>query len=251
MDPDTDIGGSQQKFPATSYSAIIAVRSEDREVRARAFETILRSYWKPVYKYIRVKWRATNENAKDLTQGFFAEAFAKEHFGAYDAQKARFQTFLRTCLDGFIANQQKGELRLKRGGGFEHISLDFVTAEQELGFQNSVEELSPEEFFYREWVRDLFATSVEVLRTRLEGSDRHLNFQLFERYDLGDHESETKPSYASLAYDFGIDTNTVNNRLAAARREFRNVVLETLRKLTATEEEYEDEVRRLLGVELK
>ena len=250
-DPDTQIGGHRQKFPPTSHSAIIAARSEDHEIRQRGFDTILKNYWKPVYKYIRVKWHSTNEDAKDLTQGFFVDAFEKNHFASYDARKASFQTFLRTCLDGFIANQRKSESRLKRGGKLNHVSLDFVSAEEEISLQSSAEALSAEDFFYQEWVRNLFSSSVDTLRKRLESSGRAMNFQLFEKYDLADAEAGTKPSYASLAYDFAVDTNTVNNRLSAARREFRNVVLETLREITATDEEFRNEARALLGIELK
>ncbi len=133
MDPDTDIGGAQHRFPVTNQSAIVLARSADQVVRQRAFETILASYWKPVYKYVRLKWQVNNEDAKDLTQGFFANAFEKNHFANYDAAKASFQTFLRTCLDGFVANERKAGTRIKRGGDVEHFQLDFVTAEDEFG----------------------------------------------------------------------------------------------------------------------
>src|SRR4030095_14753896 len=131
-DPDTDIGGPLRNFPETNRSAIVAVRSEEPQVRQRAMGEILDSYWKPVYKYIRIKWSAGNEDAKDLTQGFFGNAFEKNYFAEYDPAKASFQTFLRTCVDGFVANQPKSELRLKRGGGLEHVSLDFQGADNEL-----------------------------------------------------------------------------------------------------------------------
>ncbi|HEX6285565.1 MAG TPA: hypothetical protein VFZ71_11855, partial [Pyrinomonadaceae bacterium] len=103
----------------TNQSAIVLARSADDDVRQRALETIFASYWKPVYKYVRLKFRAGNEDAKDLTQGFFANAFEKNHFANYDAGKASFQTFLRTCLDGFVANERKAGMRIKRGGGIE------------------------------------------------------------------------------------------------------------------------------------
>jgi hypothetical protein len=80
IDPDTDIGGALHRFPETNQSAIVRARSTDQVVRQRGFETILASYWKPVYKYVRLKWQANNEDAKDLTQGFFANAFEKNHF---------------------------------------------------------------------------------------------------------------------------------------------------------------------------
>jgi len=249
MDQDTDIGGPQRRFPVTNHSAIVAARSEDHEVRRRAFETILASYWKPVYKYIRIKWQANNEDAKDLTQGFFADAFEKSHFAVYDATKASFQTFLRTCLDGFLSNQKKAESRLKRGGGASHFSLDFINAEDELALHSQVSDMTGEEYFHREWVRSLFTLAIETLRQRYVDSGRSVHFKLFESYDLVDDNSETKTSYASLAQQFDLPTTAVNNYLAATRRDFRKVLLEKLREITATEEEFRKEARALLGVE--
>jgi len=249
MDPDTDIGGAQQRFPVTNQSAIAAARSEDHVVRQRAFDTILTSYWKPAYKYIRLKWQANNEDAKDLTQGFFANVFEKNHFANYDARKASFQTFLRTCLDGFVANERKARKRLKRGGDANHFQLDFLSAEDELAMQTS-SDLSPEDYFHREWVRWMFTMSVDALRERCEASGRKIHFQLFEAYDLHD-DPDSSVSYASLAKTFELEPATVNNYLAATRREFRRIVLDKLREITATDEEYRNEARSLLGVDVK
>jgi RNA polymerase sigma factor (sigma-70 family) len=225
IDPDTDIGGLLHKFPVTNHSAIVAARSDDEIIRRRAFDTILNSYWKPVYKYVRLKWQASNEDAKDLTQGFFANAFEKNHFASYDAAKASFQTFLRTCLDGFVANERKAGQRLKRGGDMDHYQLDFAAAEDELAAHATASTLTPEEFFHREWVRSMFTIAVEAFRQRCIESGRLVHFQIFERYDLNDDNV----SYASLANEFGLDVSTVNNYLAAARRDFRRIVLEKMR----------------------
>jgi len=250
MDPDTDIGGAQQRFPVTNQSAIAAARSDDHVVRQRAFDTILTSYWKPVYKYIRLKWQANNEDAKDLTQGFFANAFEKNHFANYDARKASFQTFLRTCLDGFVANEKKAGNRLKRGGDVNHFQLDFLSAEDEIAMQAmQANDLNAEDYFHREWVRWMFTMSVDTLRQRYEASGRQVHFQLFEAYDLND--DDTSVSYASLAETFALEPATVNNYLAATRRDFRRIVLDKLREITATDEEFRTEARSLLGVDVK
>jgi len=249
MDPDTDIGGAQQRFPVTNQSAIAAARSDDHVVRQRAFDTILTSYWKPAYKYIRLKWQANNEDAKDLTQGFFANAFEKNHFANYDARKASFQTFLRTCLDGFVANERKAGRRLKRGGDLDHYQLDFTTAENELAAHAAASTLSAEDYFHREWVRWMFTLAVEAFRRHCDDAGRGIHFQLFERYDLNDDDKQV--SYASLAKEFGLEPATVNNYLAAARRDFRQIVLEKLREITATDEEFRTEARSLLGVDVK
>ena len=249
MDPDTDIGGPLHKFPVTNHSAIANARSDDQVTRQRALDVILTSYWKPVYKYIRLKWQANNEDAKDLTQAFFANAFEKDHFARYDAGKASFQTFLRTCLDGFVANERKAGSRLKRGGDIDHYSLDFAAAEDEHASHAVSSTLNPEDYFHREWVRWMFTLAVDAFRQRCLDSDRMVRFQLFERYDLNDDDREV--SYASLGQEFGLEPATVNNYLAAARRDFRRIVLEKLREITATDEEFRTEGRSLLGVDVK
>ena len=72
---------------------------------------------------------ARPEDAQDLTQDFFARVFEREYLARYDASKARFRTFVRTCLDGFVANHDKAAARLKRGGGFAVTHLDFAKAD--------------------------------------------------------------------------------------------------------------------------
>lgn len=248
-DPDTNIGGPVRNFPKTRNSAIVAVRSEDPQERQHAFDAILESYWKPVYKYIRIKWRANNEDGKDLTQGFFANVFEKNHLANYDSSKASFQTFLRTCVDGYVANQHKAQQRLKRGGGVETFSLDFSGAETELTLHPPATNLSPEEYFQREWTRNLFSLALENLRLNYAQSGNAIRFQIFESYDLED--SPEKISYSSLAERFGLTTTTVNNHLAAARRDFRKILLEKLRQLTASDEEFRIAARELFGIDFK
>jgi hypothetical protein len=110
-------------------------------------------------------------------------------------------------------------------------------------------DLSPEDYFHREWVRWMFTLAVGTLRARCEESGRSVHFQLFERYDLSDDNRDI--SYSSLGQEFGLDATTVNNYLAATRRDFRRIVIEKLREITATEEEFRNEARSLLGVEVK
>lgn len=253
MNHDTDIGGAGSRFPETQHSAIIAARSDNLEVRQRAFATIVESYWKPAYKYIRIKWQASNEDAKDLTQGFFTTAFEKRYFDNYDATIASFQTFIRTCLDRYVSNQKKSAERLKRGGDVAHLSLDFGEAENELFFQQNVSEITPEDFFHHEFVRSLFALALERLKQHYAAKGSEIYFQIFELYDLthDDQPSSTgKSSYASLAEKFGLTSVQVTNYLAATRRQFRRIILGRLRELTTSEEEFRREARVLLGVKI-
>jgi DNA-directed RNA polymerase specialized sigma24 family protein len=244
---ETVIGGSGDRFPATQWSAIAALSSATGEERTRAFSVVIETYWKPVYKYVRLKWGKTNEDAKDLTQGFFAVAMEKDFFKNYEPAKARFRTFLRTCLDGFIANENKAAGRLKRGGGARMLPLDFDGAENELRNVTLPADGAPDDYFDREWIRSLFGLAVHELEEFCKSTGKNVHFQLFAKYDLND-EAGKRPTYETLAGEFGISVTDATNYLAFARREFRAVVLQKLRELTASDEEFRDEARRLLGV---
>jgi RNA polymerase sigma factor (sigma-70 family) len=211
-----------------------------------AFATIIETYWKPVYKYLRLKWHLDPESAADLTQDFFANALEKDVLGRFDPERARFRTYLRMCVDGFASNVKKAESRLKRGGGRSLVGLDFQSAEGEIIRHEPSVQADVDELFYQEWVRALFQLAVDDLRAWAHESGRDVMFAAFERYDLADPSGE-RPTYAVLARELGLTATTVTNHLAAMRRQFRRHVLERLRDLTTSDEEFEAEARRLLG----
>jgi RNA polymerase sigma factor (sigma-70 family) len=233
-------------FPPTRLSVVARTRSPDEETRRLAFAAIIEAYWKPVYKYLRLKWQLDPDQAADLTQEFFAATLEKDVLGRFDPERARFRTYLRLCVDGFASNARKAERRLKRGGGVTPVSLDFETAEGEIVRYEPAVPADVDELFYREWVRALFQRAVEELRAWADNSGRETMFAVFERYDLAE-SPEDRPTYAALARDLGITPTTVTNHLAAMRRQFRRVVLDRLRDLTTTDEEFEAEAKRLLG----
>ena len=233
-------------FPATRLSVVERTRSGDEETRRIALATIVDAYWKPAYKYLRLKWSLDAEAAADLTQEFFASALEKEVVEKYDPARARFRTYLRLCLDGFASNARKAERRLKRGGGVTLVPLDFETAEGEMATHEPAVDADVDELFYREWVRALLERSVADLKLHAEKLGRPQMFAVFERYDLI-AELDTRPTYTDIARELSLTAATVTNHLAAMRRQFRTIVLERLRELTSSEEEWEAEAARLLG----
>jgi len=231
-------------FPVTRHSIVAAIRSDRTEVRRAAFDALTNAYWKPVFKYVRLKWHASPDEAADLTQAFFLRAFEKDFFASFDPGRARFRTFLRTCLDRFVANARQAEGRLKRGGGAVVVPIDLPEAERELELQarNAVTDFDA--FFHREWLRRLFAAAASRLHDACAARGRPQRFAMFEQYDLAADEGE-RPSYGELARRFGVSATDVTNELAAARREFRRLVLAALRDQCATDEEFAAESRAL------
>ena len=228
MTQDTAIGGPYQRFPETRHSAIRGLLDDDANLRRQSYDIEIAAYWKPVYKYLRLRWKQSNEQAKDLTQAFFTAAMETDTLTRYDPARATFRTYLRTCLDSFLLNAWKHETRLKR------------IAQPDIAWPAQPPE-SIEEIFHREWVRSLFEMALADIRSR------DLPFRVFEAYDLSDKDS--RPSYNELAILFGITPATVTNYLAAMRRDLRKSVLAKLRELTATDREFRSEARALLGIE--
>jgi hypothetical protein len=64
-------------------------------------------------------------------------------------------------------------------------------------------------------------------------------------YDLD--PAERQPTYADIAAELLIPVTSVTNHLSASRRRFRQIAMEKLRQLTATDREYRSEVRAIFG----
>ena len=244
MTVDTSIGGPCFRFPQTQRSVIADLRSADATFRSSAYEKVVAAYWKPAYKHVRLRWRTSNEDAKDLVQGFFTSALDKAFFHDFDPGRATFRTYLRTCLDRFVAKENQSARRMKRGGGITLVSLDFESAERELALATP----AVEDCFHKEWVRNLFDLAVAALRQRCESEGRQLPFRVFERYDLT--ATDERITYDQVAREFGVPPTAVTNYLAAMRRALRRIVLENLRQITSGEVEFRREARALLGIEV-
>jgi RNA polymerase sigma factor (sigma-70 family) len=227
MDKDTAIGGPQGRFPSTQASLLEAAAAG---LPSEALDRVIALYWKPVYRYIRLKFGKNNEDAKDLTQGFFTAGLERGFFARFDPSKASFRTYLRMAVERFAASQHAAANRQKRGGNieFEPVEEQAITAE------------SPEQMFEREWQRQLFSLALDDLRAHCEQCGKQLQFGIFEAYDLAAGE---RPSYAALAARHGIAETAVTNYLAWARRMLRAFVTARLRGVTSGEEELRREMR--------
>jgi RNA polymerase sigma factor (sigma-70 family) len=234
-------------FPVTRQSVVRDLASIDPEARAAAYDALARSYWRPVYLYVRRRWARDAEDARDLTQEFFARAFEREYLERYDPARARFRTFVRTCLDGFLANQHKAATRLKRGGAFVVTAVDFAAADADLAASAPGDDSDPERWFHREWVRGLFGDALRSLEQRCRDAGHERAFRIFQRYDVDG--AAPRETYAAIAAELDMRVTDVTNELAWARRAFREIVLDALRRVCASDDEFRAEARDLFGAD--
>ena len=236
-------------FPPTRRSVVQALASAEAVVRERAFNTLATIYWKPVYKYIRLRYSLPHEDSEDLTQDFFRLSFEKDWLVRYNPQRARFRTFLRTCVDRLVSNWRRAERSEKRGGMIEFVAMDFAEAERE--FLDAAPPADAEAYFQHEWVRSVFEHAIALLRAECIDHGREQSYTLFIRYDVEPSRTDVRPSYAELAREFSLPETQITNFLAFARRRFRHYVLQAVAELTGSDEEYVEAVSELLGVTLR
>jgi len=232
-------------FPPTRWSALSAAASELPERRRLGVARIAETYWRPLYVYLRVKYRLAAADAQDALQGFLAELWDGPALASFDPARARFRTFIRVCLDHWYANLRRAERAAKRGGRTEQISIDFAGADALVDAMERRESDEPEACYEQEWIRALYEIAVDTTRRQYADAGKSTDFEMFDRYAL----SGERLSYDDLARDAKLPVTTVTNRLAAVRRDLRRAVLEQLRELTASEEEFRAEAERVLGVE--
>lgn len=244
--PSGTVGSGSSPFPPTQLSAVIGLKSADGGERERSLERVLVAYWRPVYAYLRLRWRKSPEDAEDTTQSFFLRAIDQGTFGAYDPQRSKFRTFLRVCLDRFAIQNRRADRAEKRGGHARQIPLDFASAETSIDARGEAQ-IDPEQLFEREWTRHTMARAAEILRQECTEKRRLEHFRAFERFYLLEADGAGPPSYAAIADALGISVTDVTNRLKYARREYRRIVLTLLRDAAGSDEELEDDARSVLG----
>jgi hypothetical protein len=188
------------------------------------------------------------EEAEDATQTLFAEALEHGWFERYDAEKARFRTFVRVCADRLVMNRQQAARREKRGGAAGVDSFDFAAAEHELSAGAIAVAPEADEFFKREFVRALFDRAVRAVRDDCRVRGRELHWTLFERYDLA---GDDRASYRALAEEFGLTSGQVTGYLAQMRGAFRDKAVAALEALCGDREEFRREARELLGIDVE
>ena len=136
-------------FATTHWSIVLAAREQESPEAAAALEQLCRTYWYPLYGYVRRKGYK-HQDAQDLTQGFLAQLLERGSFARVEQSKGRFRCFLLAALNYFMADEHIRANAQKRGGGRLVLSLDAEAAEQRYGLE-PVEEQSPDKIFERQW----------------------------------------------------------------------------------------------------
>ena len=222
-------------------SAVLGTSSSEAAIRASAWNRVARAYRPAVVRYVAMRFRKPDGDAEDLANAFFARCVERDTFGKFEPGRARFRTFLRTCLDRFVTDEIRAQRSAKRGGG-KTEALGDGSASDDVPDAETPDALAA---FDAEFTRRVVSLAVEALRAELEAAGKTQHLAIFDRYYLA---GDDPPTYSAIAGELGVAVHDVTNRLHFARRRFRACTLEVLRELTASEDEWREEAKAVLGV---
>jgi RNA polymerase sigma-70 factor (ECF subfamily) len=241
---DTTLGGAEKAFPETTLGFAGGLRNPAASDYGRSLETLCARYWKPVYSYIRIAWAKSNEDAKDLTQAFFAWLVEEDALRRYEPARGGFRPYLKVLLRRFVGHAERDLQRLKRGGGARVFSLDGdAPLLPELAGDPSAAD--PEKVFERVWLEEIVQQSIGKVRERCLREGKETRFRLYEAFALA--PDPNPPSYAELAARFGVALGEVEKSLYLVREDIREEMRSALAQGAGSEREVDDDWQRLLG----
>src|SRR5947207_3507806 len=115
-------------FATTHWSVVLEAQGESPAAQD-ALEKLCRTYWRPVYSFIR-RQGVGIEEAEDFTQGFFALLLERRDLDAVRKEKGRLRSYLLTSVKHFLASEQRRAMAVKRGKGQRLVSLEGLSANE-------------------------------------------------------------------------------------------------------------------------
>jgi len=234
-------GAERRWFATTHWSVVLSAGDIQASQPSQALEKLCRTYWPPLYSYVRHRGFAA-EDAQDLTQAFFAKLLEKNFWARADRTKGRFRSFLLTALHHFLADERDRARTAKRGGGVSFISFD-----EEVGEEHFAEglNLSSEQQFERQWALTVLQQARAALQRECAASGKSA---LYQRVNLLGDQKESAVPYAAIAQDLGMSVSAIKSSVSRLRDRYGELVREEVAQTVTGPAEIDAEIRHLLSV---
>jgi RNA polymerase sigma-70 factor (ECF subfamily) len=227
-------------FATTHWTVVLKAGDVQTSEGNAALEKLCRTYWRPIYAYIR-RQGYSEADGQDLAQQFFAELLRRNAFGQVDARKGKFRTFLLACLGHFLSNRRDYEKAAKRGGGRELISFDAMTME-ELRAWEPRSELTPDKVFDQRWAMRLLEEAVARLQEEMTAAGKGKQFERLKPYLASE---PVDGEYDQVATDLGVAPPTVAVLVHRMRQRCGELVRLEVANTVSSPLELEEEMRHL------
>jgi RNA polymerase sigma factor (sigma-70 family) len=234
----TDLTG--RTFQTTHWSVVLRVSDGQSLDAAQALEELCRTYWYPLYAFVRRRG-CTHEEAQDLTQAFFAKLLEKNQISLADPERGRFRTFLLRSLENFLRTEHRDATSQKRGGGRRILSWDERLAAERYSSE-CADGASPTAVFERQWVAVLLESVLGALRQDFSQSGKAELFDQLEPHLWGDDSSTPYPRIAEALDMTAVSVRVTVHRL---RQRFHDLLRAQIANTVENVNDVEDELRYL------
>jgi len=209
-------------FTTTHWSVVLAAQGPSPAAEG-ALEKLCRTYWRPIYGFVR-RQGVGPEEAKDLTQGFFALLLERRDLDAVRREKGRLRSYLLTSLKHFLTNERNRAMAIKRGQGQQLIPLEDLHERELAGFEPA-ETLAADQIYERRWALSVLDQVLGRLgdEYRAAGST-----QLFDQLQKSLTHEPDRPSSADTAHEFGMTESAVRQASYRLRQRYRQVLREEI-----------------------
>ena len=229
-------------FETTRWSVVRAAGSSQPSQARQALEALCSTYWYPIYAYIRRRGNSA-EDAKDLTQEFFARFLANDDLKDVDPSKGKFRSFLLACVNHFLSNERDRKMTVKRGGAVVFLRLDFTAIEERYAC-GGWHALSPETLFDHAWALATVESALSRLRREYDKSGK---VSLFDRLKGTLTGQEERVPYRELGAALGLTEGAVKIAAHRLRQRYREVLIEEITQTLAEGESAEEELQHLFS----
>ena len=229
-------------FATTHWTVVLAAGRQRSPQAARALEELCRTYWFPLYAYVRRHGRS-KEDAEDLTQAFFARLLEKNPLASLDSEKGKFRAFLLASLKHFLANEYDKTQTQKRGGGNAPLSLDWHTADTQFQVA-ATNEPSPDKAFDREWALALLAKVIQRLQEECAADGKA---KLFEQLKAFLMAGKAESAQREVASALGMEEGAVRVAVHRLRKRYRQLLRDEIANTLADAAMVDEEMRALFG----
>ncbi len=233
---------SDGQFATTHWSVVLSAGRDSSPNAHKALARLCQSYWYPLYAFVRRRGYPPEE-AKDLTQDFFAHFLGKDCVKRVDPKRGRFRTFLLSSLDHFLCNEWDKRNAIKRGGGCTVVSWDEWQAEDRYQ-QEPHHDLSADRLFDRRWALELIGRVMDTLRREHERAGEKDLFEALHGCLTGDERAGT---YRELAERLQVSEAAVRMRAHRLRRQFAQSLRAEVAETVAGAGELDEEMRHLFA----
>ncbi|HYE31852.1 MAG TPA: sigma-70 family RNA polymerase sigma factor [Methylomirabilota bacterium] len=230
------------QFRTTHWSVVLQAVGPSAESES-ALQKLCSQYWHPVYTFIRCRGYSPDQ-AKDLTQEFFARLLAGDSLQTANPERRRFRSFLLGAVKHLLASEWRDANRLKRGGGQEIISWDGIEAEERELVEPGAG-MDAELLFDRRWAQRIVSASIARLEAEARRDGLEERFAELKKFLQGDGQAG---SYQAAAAKLGLSEPAVKSAIFRMRRRYGEILREEIGETVASPGEVESEIRHLIAV---